>query len=167
MAVEIERKFLVVNLSWRQSVKRTRLIRQGYLTTGDAVSVRVRIIDEISATLTVKSPKAGMSRFEFEQQISLSEGQALMDMCNGNAIEKTRHEVDWGGSLWEIDRYDGPNRGLVVAEIELLEEVQSFDIPPWLGEEITGMPQYQNTLLAVRPFQAWPEPSDRLEAVSG
>ncbi len=165
MAIEIERKFLVVDSSWRWSLKRARLIHQGYLTTGDAVSVRVRIIDETAATLTVKSPKSGLSRFEFEQEISLREGQTLMEMCNGNAIEKARYDVESGGSVWEIDAYLGRNRGLVVAEIELRDEAQSFEHPPWLGEEITGMPQYQNTYLALRPFQTWPAHVQRLEAV--
>ena len=166
MAIEIERKFLVVDLSWRHAVKRTHFIRQGYLTTGDAVSVRVRITDETSATLTVKSPKSGLSRFEFEQEISLRESQSLMDMCNGDTIEKTRHVVDWSGSTWEIDHYEGRNLGLIVAEIELDDEARSFDRPPWLGDEITGMPQYQNTLLAIRPFQIWSEQLQLLEAVS-
>ncbi|MDA7948591.1 MAG: CYTH domain-containing protein [Hyphomicrobiaceae bacterium] len=165
MAIEIERKFIVIDPSWRQSVNQSRFIRQGYLTNGDAVSVRVRIIDDSSATLTVKSPKSGLSRFEFEQDICLREGQTLMELCNGNTIEKTRHQIDWAGHIWEIDHYQGRNRGLVVAEIELRNEQQNFETPPWLGKEITGIPHYQNTLLAVRPFQTWPEQTEIYEAV--
>ena len=165
LAIEIERKYLVVGSSWRQSLKHACHIRQGYLTTGDAVSVRVRITDETTATLTVKSPKSGLSRFEFEQEISLREGLTLMKMCNGNAIEKVRYDVEWAGCVWEIDDYRGRNHGLVVAEIELCDEAQSFRRPAWLGEEVTGVPQYQNTHLALRPFQTWPEHVQTLEAV--
>ena len=157
MPIEIERKYLVADSSWRAAVDRSCLLRQAYFTTADKVSVRVRIIDEERAALTVKLPKSGLSRYEFEQDLSLREAHSLMELHDGHEIMKLRHEFTHGGHVWEIDDYKGDNEGLVIAEIELSREDEIFLRPPWLGKEVTGVARYQNSMLALRPYQSWPE----------
>lgn len=158
MPIEIERKYLVADASWRNDALGRQHIRQVYFTTEDHMSVRVRIIDSAHATLTVKLPRSGISRFEFEQEISLHEALTLVDLASSEVVEKNRYTLEYSGHTWEIDSYLGANRGLAVAEIELRHETESFDHPPWLGKEITGLERYQNTALARRPYNAWSEP---------
>lgn len=157
VAVEIERKFLVTDSSWRGDADRGRLLRQGYLTSTDNVSVRVRITDDARATLTVKLPKSGVSRYEFEQDIALHEADSLIGLCGEQVISKIRYEIVHAGHVWEIDDYKGRNEGLVVSEIELRREGEEFVPPRWLGNEISGVARYQNSALVKHPFQSWPE----------
>ncbi len=161
MPVEIERKFIVADPSWQEGADAGRIIVQGYLETSDAISVRVRLVDGTHATLTVKLPKSGLSRFEFEQAIAPHEAAALLDRCPGRIVEKVRHEVACNGMVWEVDRYLGANAGLVVAEVELDSERQLVDRPAWLGREVTGIDRYQNARLARDPYMSW---SDRTES---
>lgn len=155
MPVEIERKFLLVADSWRPMADDGKTIRQGYIITENHCSVRVRIRGDGKCTLTTKLPRSGVSRYEFEHDIELRDAENLMDLCSGHVVEKTRYKVEHAGDIWEIDVYDGANAGLVVAEIELDREDRDFDLPAWVGEEVTGMERYQNSALARRPVSTW------------
>jgi adenylate cyclase len=162
MALEIEKKFLLSNEDWRQSVERSLPMRQAYLG-GDGVSVRVRFEGD-QARLNIKQLLIGPSRHEFEYTIPLADARRLMDMANGGGTEKTRHYVRYAGMLWEIDEFLGENEGLIVAEIELESESQDFAQPPWLGEEVTGDERYYNVALAKHPFKDWPDRVRRLNS---
>jgi adenylate cyclase len=115
----------------------------------------VRIAHDTDATVTIKSKRAELRRIEVEYAISVEDAEALMALRHSGLIEKTRFTVPWQGSSWEVDVFSGDNSGLVIAEIELRHESESFDRPPWLGIEVTGEPQYYNGSLARRPFRQW------------
>jgi adenylate cyclase len=155
MAFEIERKFLVRNEAWRPVATAQASIRQAYLTSGERSTTRVRIRNGTAATLTIKSKQAELRRLEVECPISVLDAEALMALRHGGLIEKTRFTVPWRGHAWEVDVFAGENAGLVIAEIELRHEDESFDRPPWLGLEITGQAQYYNGSLSRRPFNHW------------
>lgn len=152
MAIEIERKFLVAADGWRQL--EARRYRQGYLSRDPARTVRVRCVGE-QAWLTIKGRSVGASRAEFEYEIPLADGEQLLALCEGPLVDKFRHLVRHGGLLWEVDEFLGDNAGLVVAEVELTDEAQAFERPPWLGVEVTEDPRYFNANLAVHPFKGW------------
>lgn len=161
MGIEIERKFLVAADDWRAGVESSQRMAQGYLDAGDALacgsgktSVRVRIAGE-SAWLNIKSRQSGAARQEFEYSIPLADAQALLHLCSGGLIDKTRHHVRHGGFLWEIDEFAGVNAGLIVAEIELPAADTAFARPDWLGHEVTDAPRYYNHALAQRPYSQW------------
>ena len=149
MPYEIERKFLVRSESWRGFADGGRLIRQGYLTRNGSLSLRIRIIDDESAMLTIKSATAEIRRLEFEYEIPRSDGAILLGMREGGLIEKMRYKLPWQGLTWEIDVFLGENQGLIVAEIELPHEEVDFDKPDWLGPEVT----FQSALLERKPGQ--------------
>lgn len=155
MALEIERKFLVATDGW-QSHDTTRLI-QGYLNRDKARTVRVRVAGEL-AFLTIKGISMGATRQEFEYPIPLADAQAMLLLADGPLIDKTRHRLSYDGLLWEIDEFHGENAGLILAEVELASEQQSFAKPPWLGQEVTGDVRYYNSSLASVPFGQWPKP---------
>jgi adenylate cyclase len=155
MDIEIERKFLVGTDGWRTSAVRTRHVRQAYLCTTGPSSIRVRLVDEDRAVLTIKSAEAGLSRREFEYAIPSGDAQTLFTLREGEIVEKLRHDVPYGGFTWEVDVFLGANQCLVVAEIELERADQDFDRPDWLGEEITHDHRYYNAELARYPFSAW------------
>lgn len=148
MATEIERKFLVNGDAWRQSVTRNIAVRQAYLSGADAMTIRVRIVDDAKAFLTLKSPQLGPVRSEFEYAIPVGDALALIAARTGLLIEKRRHIVETGGARWEIDVFEGAHAGLVIAEIELQDASASFERPPWLGQEVTGDERYYNAHLA-------------------
>lgn len=154
MTDEIERKFLVRGDAWRNAADRGCLIEQAYLALNEVVSVRIRIRDASLATLTIKSRAATLRRQEFEFPIPVQDAGELMALRTGARIEKVRFKVPCGDLVWEIDVFQGMNSGLIIAEIELAHEDQVFEIPPWLGEEITGIARYYNANLAVSPFTA-------------
>ena len=160
MPVEIERKFTVTDHAWREDADKGIQIRQGYIINENNCSVRVRIYGDGRANLTTKLPRAGISRYEFEQPISLREAESLMELCGEAVVEKTRYEIEFGGLVWEVDAYERTNLGLVIAEIELDRENQSFQRPAWIGHEVTGIPRYQNSRLAARPFRTWSRTRD-------
>lgn len=115
----------------------------------------MRISDNANARLTIKSAEAGMHRSEFEYAIPLDDAESMRSLAVGSIIEKTRHIVPAGDLNWEIDEFEGPNQGLVIAEIELPSVGQSIEHPNWLGEEITDNRRYYNAALALRPFKTW------------
>jgi adenylate cyclase len=157
MGFEIERRFLVHGNGWRHLAAQHTDIRQAYLTPGNKASVRVRISDSSTATLTVKSRPAKLRRLELEYAIPVLEAEALIALREGSVVEKRRYQVPCCGDLtWEVDVFSGENLGLVIAEIELRHEHQHIDLPPWIGLEVTGRPPYYNGCLAQRPFSSWP-----------
>jgi len=152
MASEIERKFLVRGDAWRPGPEGV-LQRQGYLSVEDP-TVRVRIAGA-RATLTVKGAQKGLTRPEFEYEVPLADAEEMLLLC-AFAVEKTRHVREFGGRRWEIDEFHGANEGLVIAEIELEREDESFALPLWLGAEVSRDPRYRVSSLARTPFGKWP-----------
>jgi adenylate cyclase len=154
MGVEIERKFLLSGEGWR-AFGEPVLLRQGYLCTDPARTVRVRIEGE-SGLLTIKSKSTGATRGEWEYPIPLAEAQELLDrLCERPLVEKYRRRIPYAGFTWEVDEFLGENAGLVVAEIELPSEDTSFDKPAWIGQEVTGEKRYYNSSLIRFPFSQW------------
>lgn len=154
MGREIERKFLVRSADWAREATSARSLRQGYLAIDDRNNVRVRT-DGQRAWLTIKGRGEAITRPEFEYEIPLADAPALLALCRGRLVEKTRHLVPAGALCWEIDEFTGDNAGLVVAEIELPDEDMPIPQPAWLGEEVTADPRYLNANLAVHPFVRW------------
>lgn len=156
MALEIERKFLVTSMEWRDTEQVVQ-IRQGYLATGPPVSVRVRIVDG-DAELTVKKEVSETARYEYNLTIPVHEAEDLLDEhCEGYIIEKRRHLVKHDDMTWEIDEFTGANKGLIVAEVEFDSPDATLSLPSWVGEEITDQYGYRNSNLAVRPYTLWNE----------
>lgn len=158
MSFEIERKFLVRGDGWRAGVSGQTLIRQAYLATDGKASVRIRIRDNTTATLSVKSRPAQLRRLEVELPVSVLEAEAMMQLRNGAIIEKMRHLVPQDDLTWEVDVFRGENEGLLIAEIELRDEQQTIALPDWIGAEITGQAQYYNSALVLHPYQFWQRP---------
>lgn len=152
MGIEIERKFLVQGTAWRNGSG--VLYRQGYLNRDKARTVRVRIAGD-AAFLTIKGQSTGATRAEFEYPVPLPDAQALLPLCDGPLIEKTRYIVLHAGHRWEVDEFAGDNAGLVVAELELASEDEAFEAPAWLGEEVTHDARYFNSNLATHPYSIW------------
>ncbi len=155
MAVEIERKYLVMGQPWLQVPG--VVYRQGYLNRDKTRTVRVRVAGE-AAFLTIKGANVGATRAEFEYPIPLADAEALLSLCDGPLIEKTRYLLDHAGTRWELDVFAGDNAGLVVAEVELASEDQAFARPDWLGSEVTQDARYFNSNLAVNPYCRWATP---------
>lgn len=152
---EIERKFLLRSDAWRQQVRASTRIRQGYLNHEQRCSVRVRIAGA-DAWLNLKGVTLGARRLEFEYAIPLADAEHLLDTLTCKPlIEKTRHLVDAGRHTFEIDEFAGDNQGLIVAEIELDDPDEPFEKPGWLGAEVTEDPRYYNTCLATHPYKDW------------
>jgi adenylate cyclase len=154
MPREIERKFLLESDAWRPQARETQPMSQGYLASSGRSSVRVRIAGP-QAWLNIKSGGLVASRQEFEYSIPLDEARELLALAEGPLIEKTRHFVEHGGMTWEIDEFHGDNAGLVVAELELDSEDQPFELPEWLGAEVTHLRRYYNVCLVQHPYRSW------------
>ena len=155
MPVEIERKFLIRNDSWKPSVDHSTVIRQGYLAPLSKASIRVRI-DGDRANINIKSATLGIHRMEYEYPIPMDEAIEMLDqLCERPQIEKTRHRIKLGKHVWEIDEFAGDNAGLVMAEIELGSEDEDFDRPDWLGEEVTDDKRYYNVNMVRHPYKDW------------
>ncbi|MCF7848079.1 MAG: CYTH domain-containing protein [Kiritimatiellales bacterium] len=153
MGIEIERKFLVQNDSWKQQAPAGLVCRQGYLVSDHDKTVRIRVIGD-KAFLTIKGATYGLSRSEFEYEIPVFDAEDMLQLC-GNPVEKTRYRIEHEGMTWELDVFSGENEGLVMAEIELESEDQRFDLPEWVGDEVTGDIRYYNAFLSKHPFKAW------------
>lgn len=155
MAVEIERKFLVDG-EFRHIAESSVRVVQGYLSSVPERTVRVRVYGD-RGFITIKGigSSSGMSRFEWEKEISCEEAMSLLEICEAGVIDKTRHIVRVGGHVYEVDEFHGDNEGLVVAEIELSSEDESFVRPDWLGREVTGDSRYYNSMLSSNPFRNW------------
>ena|SRR5579871_471123 len=152
MATEIERKFLVRGEEWRRGT--SKRVRQGYLSRDRERTVRVRIAGR-RASLTIKGAGKGIARSEFEYHIPLRDAEALLALCDRPPLEKNRYTLRQAGVIWEVDEFLGANAGLVVAEIELEHEQQSFRKPAWLSTEVTEDPRYLNSNLVDVPYSTW------------
>ena len=157
MALEIERKFLVCGDYKHLATSSTR-IRQGYLSSRSGCTVRVRLRAD-KGYLTIKGPSrdGGLSRYEFEKEITLDEALSLFTLCEPGIVDKIRWRVPYGAHLFEVDEFLGENQGLVVAEVELQSEDEAFLRPGFLGEEVTGQRRYYNSCLRVHPCTRWEE----------
>jgi CYTH domain-containing protein len=154
VATEIERKYLVVGDAWRAGMIGT-VFRQGYLSKVKERVVRVRVAGD-QGYLTIKGITVGAVRSEFEYEIPRSDADLMLDeLCEGPLIEKTRYEIQSEGLTWQIDEFDGANRGLTVAEVELEDEGQEISLPEWAGDEVTHDPRYFNSNLVAHPFSEW------------
>ena len=156
MAQEIERKFLVKDSSFKELAFSSSRIAQGYICSSRGRTVRVRIRDE-KGYLTIKGPAGenGLSRYEWEKEIPLDEAQELMKLCEPGMIDKTRYLVQSGNHVFEVDEFYGENEGLVVAEVELSSENESFEKSDFIGEEVTGIAKYYNSFLMKFPYTKW------------
>ena len=154
MPVEIERKFLVNGSGWRQ--ENGVRISQGYLNRDKERTVRIRLAGE-KAFLTIKGLTVGASRVEFEYEIPATHAKQLLKLCDSPILQKIRHTAVLNGLIWEVDEFLGANEGLVVAEVELEREDQSFERPSWLGQEVTEDPRYFNSNLTANPYCQWRE----------
>lgn len=152
MAVEIERKFLVTGNAWKQGT--ATHFSQGYLNPDKNRTVRIRLAGN-QAFITIKGISAGISRAEFEYEIPADDAVALLKLCDNPVIQKIRYVIIHNGFKWEVDEFLGENLGLVVAEIELSSEDQSFERPSWVGKEVTDDARYFNSNLASLPYSKW------------
>ncbi len=155
MAAETERKYLVRGEAWRALARGTPC-RQGYLFADERGVVRVRLIGG-SGYLAVKGPTEGITREEFEYSIPAADAERMLELFRTALIEKTRYLVESHGQTWAIDEFEGANRGLVIAEVELPDEEPPAELPPWIGEEVSSDPRYYNSSLARVPYSAWEE----------
>ncbi|OQS37649.1 CYTH domain-containing protein [Chromobacterium haemolyticum] len=153
MAVEIERRFIVVGNDWRGLAPGVQY-RQGYLSVEKERTVRVRVVGD-QAWLTLKSNISNVSRHEFEYPVPLADAQTIMEAMCPMVVDKLRHRIEHGGFIWEVDEFFGDNAGLVLAEIELPDESTPFDKPAWIGEEVTEDGRYTNAYLSKTPYSRW------------
>jgi CYTH domain-containing protein len=153
VGVEIERKFLVPDIGFLAGVEGVPY-HQGYLSTEVDRTVRIRRAGS-HAFVTIKGRSRGATRAEFEYEIPLDDVDALLALCLPPIIEKVRHRVPHAGLVWEVDVFGGVNEGLVVAEVELPSEETVVDLPPWVGDEVTGDPRYYNANLIAHPYREW------------
>lgn len=156
MALEIERKFLVTDDSYKAMAFHSDRIAQGYLCREGGNSARVRVRGD-RGYITIKGPSmdGGLSRFEWEKEIPACEAWELLKLCHGGIIDKTRHLVKCGNHTFEVDEFHGDNDGLVVAEVELESTDEAFERPAFLGKEVTGDKRYYNSSLTRFPFKCW------------
>ena len=154
--IEIERKFLVNSDAFKKEAFKKSRIVQGFLNSHKERTVRVRLKDNLGF-ITVKglSSEDGLSRFEWDKEISKQEAESLLKLCEPTIIDKTRYEVKVGKHTFEVDEFFGDNQGLVVAEIELEQENETFEKPNWLGKEVTGNIKYYNSQISKQPFKFW------------
>ena len=154
--IEIERKFLVKSDAYRSEAITSKAIKQGYLNSDPERTVRVRTKgDKGFLTIKGKSNSAGTTRLEWETEIPVADAEQLLLLCEKGVIDKIRYEVKAGKHTFEIDEFFGVNKGLVIAEIELSDENESFAKPSWLGQEVTGDERYYNSFLSNTPYTTW------------
>ncbi len=154
--IEIERKFLVISDAFKDQAQQKFRIIQGFLNRNPERTVRIRLKDD-KGMLTFKglSSNDGLSRFEWEKEISKNDAKALLEFCEKGVIDKLRHEVKVDNHVFEVDEFFGDNEGLVIAEVELQSEDETFSKPDWLGKEVTGDIKYYNSQLSKQPFNTW------------
>lgn len=153
---EIERKFLVKDDSFKRLARSSSRIKQGYICSGHGRTVRVRVRDA-QAFLTIKGPSfdGGLSRYEFEKEITMDEAMNLFRLCEPGVIDKTRYLVDAGNHTFEVDEFYGDNEGLVMAEVELSSPDEPYEKPDFIGREVTGDRRFYNAHLRQNPYRLW------------
>jgi len=153
---EIERKFLVKSDDYKDQASKKTLFIQAYLNTHPERTIRIRISgDSAFMTIKGKSSENGLSRFEWEKEIAVNEAKELLKLCEPGEIQKNRYLVQMGKHTYEVDEFLEDNEGLVLAEVELKTEEESFEKPGWLGEEVTGNLAYYNSNLIANPYKNW------------
>jgi adenylate cyclase len=153
---EIERKFLVKSEVFKQEAFKKSKIKQGYLNSHPERTTRIRVNDDKAyITIKGKSSESGVTRFEWEQEINVSDAEKLLELCERGSIDKMRYLVKYENHTFEVDEFFGENEGLFIAEIELNSEDEKFEIPSWLGEEVTGDNKYYNSQLCLHPYCKW------------
>lgn len=153
---EIERKFLVKSEAFLQQATSHQLIAQGYLNSNPDRTVRIRIASERGIiTIKGKSNSSGTTRFEWETEISLTDAIPLLALCESGVIHKKRYTIPVGKHTYEVDVFEGENEGLILAEIELKTENESYEKPDWLDKEVTGDDRYYNAYLSNHPYKNW------------
>lgn len=156
MMNEIEHKFLVTSTEFLSESIRSNRIVQGYLNSNPERTVRVRIKGTHGfITIKGKGNESGTTRFEWEKEIEVTEAEQLLLLCEDGVIDKVRYEIPFGKHLYEVDVFEGDNKGLIIAEIELENENESFEKPNWLGEEVTGDDRYYNASLSISSYKNW------------
>ena len=154
--IEIERKFLVTSNTFKNEAFNSYIIKQGFLNSHKKRTVRVRLkSDKGYLTIKGKSSDNGLSRFEWEKEISTIEAEALLRLCEDGIIDKIRYEIKSGNHTFEVDEFFGENKGLIIAEVELNAENEAFEKPKWLGKEVTGDIRYYNSQLSKQPYKNW------------
>jgi adenylate cyclase len=155
MATEIERKFLIINDSWRKEADEGIYMVQGYMGSNEKSSIRIRINGD-KANLNIKSKTIGIQRSEFDYPIPVDEAKDILEtLCDKPFVEKTRYHVLHDGKKWEIDVFAGDNNGLIVAELELESTDEEFSMPDWAGEDVSDDPRYYNVCLVTHPYKDW------------
>ncbi|HUZ58204.1 MAG TPA: CYTH domain-containing protein [Hanamia sp.] len=155
MGKEIERKYLVKHNEWQQVIKpEGQLYRQGYLLTDPNKTIRVRVTST-KGFLTIKGLSVGATRLEYEYEIPVNEATELLDNFSVSELSKTRFKITYANKTWEVDEFLGDNKGLIIAEIELTSEEESFAIPFWVEKEVTGDEKYYNSNLTILPYRNW------------
>ncbi|MBB5393994.1 CYTH domain-containing protein [Mucilaginibacter sp. AK015] len=155
MPTEIERKFLFDHEKWAAVAKPAgKDYKQGYILSEEKRTVRIRVTGD-AAFLTLKGPSAGITRSEYEYQIPVAEGAEILASFAVSGIQKTRYNVEVAGHTWEVDVFAGENNGLIVAEIELQHEDETFEKPDWIGREVSTDTRYTNAALSVYPYNTW------------
>jgi len=154
--IEIERKFLVLSDSFKKEAYKQTHITQGFLSTDKKRTVRVRLKGDLGF-LTIKglSSKDGLTRFEWEKEISKNDAESLLKLCKEGIIDKLRYEIKVENHVFEVDEFFGVNTGLIIAEVELNSENEVFTKPNWLGKEVTGILKYYNSQLSKHPYETW------------
>jgi len=154
--LEIERKFLVNNLDFINESYLHNKIKQGYLNSNKQRTVRIRVVNNKGfVTIKGKSNQSGTTRYEWEKEIPVIETENLLELCEPGAIHKTRYLVKSNQHTFEIDVFEKDNKGLIIAEVELSSEDESFEKPLWLGKEVTGDIKYYNSQLSKNPYKNW------------
>ena len=154
--IEIERKFLVKNKTYKSESIKKQLITQGYLSSDPKRSVRIRICEQ-NAYITIKgqTSESGTSRYEWEKEINIDDAKQLMLLCREGVVTKIRHLIPFKNHTFEVDEFLKDNSGLVIAEIELSNENEDFERPRWLGKEVTGIKKYYNSQLSQNAYVNW------------
>ena len=154
--LEIERKFLTTSTAFIQEATQAQKIVQGYLNSHPERTVRVRIKNEKGfITIKGKGDSTGTTRFEWEKEIGIEEARALIQLCESGVIDKTRYLIPNGNHVFEVDVFEGENKGLILAELELSNINDIFEKPDWLGKEVTNDERYYNAYLSKKPFTSW------------
>ena len=154
--IEIERKFLVKSDAFKKEAFNYYTIKQGFLSSNPERTVRVRLKSEKGfITVKGKSSEDGLSRFEWEKEISKIEAEALLNLCESGIIDKTRFEIKVGNHTYEVDEFYGENEGLIISEVELNSKTEIFEKPDWLSKEVTGDAKYYNSSLSKHSYNTW------------
>jgi len=152
--LEIERKFLVKNNAWQKGAKGIDY-QQGYLSTYPSRTVRVRVEGK-AGKITIKGKKKGIAGDEFEYDIPVDDAKYLLkNLCKQPTIQKIRYKIPFKGLVWEVDVFYGQNKGLVIAEVELESTDQKYNMPKWIGKEVTKDRRFRNANLVTHPYLKW------------